>query len=48
MVVITSVQLRGHLLGNPIYVIDGVSCVSFDATKACQRLDTKVFLSLNL
>ena len=42
MVVISSVQLRGHLLGNPVYVIDGVSCLSFDSYKACQKLDTKV------
>ncbi|KAG2194611.1 hypothetical protein INT46_009597 [Mucor plumbeus] len=41
MVVISSVQLRGHLLGNPVYVIDGVSCLSFDSYKACQKLDTK-------
>ncbi|KAK4512966.1 uncharacterized protein ATC70_003677 [Mucor velutinosus] len=41
MVVISSVQLRGHLMGNPVYVIDGVSCLSFDSYKACQKLDTK-------
>lgn len=42
MVVISSVQLRGHLMGNPVYMIDGVSCLSFDSYKACQKLDTKV------
>ncbi|KAI8336915.1 SacI homology domain-containing protein [Blakeslea trispora] len=42
MVVVTSVQLRGHLMGHPIYVIDGISCLSFDALKACQQLDLKV------
>lgn len=43
MVVISSVQLRGHLMGHPVYVIDGVSCLSFDSYKACQKLDTKVY-----
>ena len=42
MLVITSVQLRGHLMGHPVYVIDGISCLSFDASKACQQLDLKV------
>ncbi|CEP16863.1 hypothetical protein [Parasitella parasitica] len=41
MIVVSSVQLRGHLLGNPVYAIDGVSCLSFDFYKACQKLDTK-------
>lgn len=42
MVVISSVQIRGHIFGNPIYVIERVSCLSFDSYKACQRLDNKV------
>lgn len=42
MVVISSVQIRGHLFGNPIYVIERVSCLSFDSYKACQRLDNKI------
>ncbi|KAI8341622.1 SacI homology domain-containing protein [Choanephora cucurbitarum] len=42
MLVITSVQLRGHLMGHPVYVIDGISCLSLDASKACQQLDLKV------
>lgn len=42
MIVISSVQLRGHLFGHPIYVIEKVSCLSFDSFKACQRLDSKV------
>ncbi|KAI7895964.1 SacI homology domain-containing protein [Mucor mucedo] len=41
MVIISSVQLRGHLFGNPVYVIERVSCLSFDSFKACQKLDKK-------
>lgn len=41
MIVISSVQLRGHLFGHPIYVIERVSCLSFDSSKACQKLNNK-------
>ncbi|KAI9265645.1 SacI homology domain-containing protein [Helicostylum pulchrum] len=41
MIIISSVQLRGHLFGNPVYVIERVSCLSFDSFKACQKLNRK-------
>ncbi|KAI9353947.1 SacI homology domain-containing protein [Pilaira anomala] len=41
MIVISSVQLRGHLFGHPVYVIERVSCLSFDSSKACQKLNKK-------
>ncbi|KAI9486898.1 MAG: SacI homology domain-containing protein [Benjaminiella poitrasii] len=41
MVVISSVQCRGSIMGSPIYMIDEVNCLSFDTNKACQRLNAK-------
>ncbi|KAG1141195.1 hypothetical protein G6F37_008309 [Rhizopus arrhizus] len=39
MIVITAVQLRGYILGQPCYVIEKVACLSFDEYKACRRLN---------
>ena len=46
LVVITRVQLLGRIFGHPIYVIEQVACLNFDAKKACAKLDIKVRLSL--
>lgn len=48
MIIISSVQLRGHLFGNPVYVIERVSCLSFDSFKACQKLNRKVHIEKKL
>lgn len=41
MVVITAVQLRGHVFGQPCYVIEKVACLSFDEYRACSKLNSQ-------
>ena len=38
MVIISSVQLRGHISGSPIYAIDKVICLDLDHHRAYRRL----------
>ncbi|KAI9253408.1 SacI homology domain-containing protein [Phascolomyces articulosus] len=41
LVVITRVQRLGRIFGHPIYVIEQVVCLNFDAKKARTKLDSK-------
>lgn len=40
MVVISSVQLRGHIMGHAVYSIQAVTCLSFNSY--CQKLNNEV------
>ncbi|KAI9022962.1 SacI homology domain-containing protein [Phycomyces nitens] len=41
LVVITHVQTRGLIFGKPVYSIEKVACLSFNSTKAKDRLNAK-------
>ncbi|KAF7721346.1 hypothetical protein EC973_004846 [Apophysomyces ossiformis] len=41
LVVVTKVQLRGHVLNHPVYVIEKVLCLCFNARKAREKLDAR-------